>query len=227
MQTIEQIIARWDSGEGKPYKGKLIDARAYNGDGVEPPTDIGCMCAGGQVLHLLGGWTPRMLMDSWQDAADKAVAQILGISKIHAILLRNVNDSVDGSPSIVLTHPELVLGDQAPAVLAFWRHLDAVSRERWDAAMDAAMDADGDADGGVPMAAAWAAAGGAAGTAARGAAGGVPMAAAWAAALATNEIQGAAVMREKGQAFFFLPLFGFSRPEDVLLADGATKRTAT
>lgn len=31
--------------------------------------------------------------------------------------------------------------------------------------------------------------------------------------------QGAAVMRAKGQAFYFLPLFGFADPEAVLAAD--------
>jgi hypothetical protein len=116
-QTIEQIIARWDSGEGKPYKGRLIDTSVYRGDGAEHPADIGCMCAGGQVLHLLGGWTPRMLMNSSQWMADKAVAQLLGISTAHAILLRKINDSVDGAPSVVLTHPERVLGDRAPTCL--------------------------------------------------------------------------------------------------------------
>ena len=44
--------------------------------------------------------------------------------------------------------------------------------------------------------------------------------AAWAAARdAANEIQGAAFMREQGQPFFFLPMFGFADPEAVLAAD--------
>ena len=42
-QTIEQLIARWDSADGKPYKGSLIDWSAYQ----EDPTNIGCMCAQG------------------------------------------------------------------------------------------------------------------------------------------------------------------------------------
>lgn len=29
------------------------------------------------------------------------------------------------------------------------------------------------------------------------------------------EIQGARIMREKGQAFYFLPLFGFADPESI------------
>jgi len=47
----------------------------------------------------------------------------------------------------------------------------------------------------------------AAGAAARGAA--------WAAARGANEIQGAALMRERGQPFFFLPMFGFADPEAI------------
>lgn len=40
-------------------------------------------------------------------------------------------------------------------------------------------------------------------------------AAAGAAAGAMNEIQGQDVIREKGQSFYFLPLFGFATPEDI------------
>ena len=43
--------------------------------------------------------------------------------------------------------------------------------------------------------------------------------AAGAAARASNEIQGAAVMRTNGQPFFFLPFFGFADPEAVIAAD--------
>ena len=138
---LAELLARWDSGEGKPYKGKLIDWEAYDGDGSEPPSSISCMCAQGQVLHLLGGWEPQRLRDVEQDDADKETAKLLNISTVHAILLRNVNDRVDGAPSIVLTSPQKVLGDQAHVVLAFWRHLDRMTDEQWDAARDAARDA--------------------------------------------------------------------------------------
>jgi hypothetical protein len=49
-------------------------------------------------------------------------------------------------------------------------------------------------------------------------AGAVAGAVAWAAAGASNEIQGAAVMRKRNQPFFFLPLFGFANPEAVIKA---------
>lgn len=39
--------------------------------------------------------------------------------------------------------------------------------------------------------------------------------AAWAAAYACSEIQGARIMRERGQSFFFLPMFGFADPESI------------
>ena len=39
------------------------------------------------------------------------------------------------------------------------------------------------------------------------------------AARAVNEIQGAAFMRDRGQPFYFLPMFGFADPEAVLAAD--------
>jgi len=68
MTTLSKIIARWDSNEGKPYKGSLIDFEAYEAD----PTNIGCMCAQGQVLHLIGGWTPKKLQSTEQRKADLA-----------------------------------------------------------------------------------------------------------------------------------------------------------
>ena len=47
---------------------------------------------------------------------------------------------------------------------------------------------------------------------------GAARAAAGAAARAASEIQGAALMRERGQPFFFLPTFGFADPEAVISA---------
>ncbi|HUV67761.1 MAG TPA: hypothetical protein VMW24_27975 [Sedimentisphaerales bacterium] len=67
--------------------------------------------------------------------------------------------------------------------------------------------------------AAWAAAGAAAGAAAwdaaRDAAGDAAWAAAWAAAGASNEIQGASVLKEQGKPFFFLPMFGINDPSEL------------
>ena len=206
MTLIADVIARWDSGEGKPYKGKLIDRAAYAAD----PSDIGCMCAQGQVLHLVGGWSPERLWGAEQSEADKETAKLLNISIAHAILLRSINDKVDGAPSIVLTHPEKVLGDQAHIVLAFWRHLDRMTGKDW-----LKVAAAGAAARAAAGAAAWAAAR----AAARAAAWAAAWDAAWDAAYACGEIQGAALMRERGQPFFFLPMFGFADPEAVLAAD--------
>ena len=169
--TTEELLARWDTDEGKPYKGKLIDMRAYNAD----PDDIGCMCAQGQALHLIGGWSAEQLRDTAQAEADAATAKLLNISRTHAILLRSVNDTQDGAPAIVLTHPEKIIGDNARTVLAFWLALDGFTAEQWDAAWGAARDA------------------------------------AW----ASNEIQGAGLMLDRGQPFYFLPMFGFANPEAI------------
>ena len=220
--NIETLLERWDSNEGKPYKGSLIDMSAYKAD----PQNIGCMCAQGQVLHLLGGWEPTRLQNTDQDDADKATAELLNISVAHSILLRSVNDKQDGAPSIVLTNPEKVLGDQAQTVLAFWLHLDRMKAEDWAAARDAAWDAARAAARDAAFAAkdaAWAAAWDAAWAAAWDpafAAKDAAWAAAWdparnAAGYACSEIQGARIMREKGQPFFFLPMFGFADPEAI------------
>ena len=258
MTDLTELLHRWDSGEGKPYKGSLIDWTAFE----EDPASIGCMCAQGQVLHLLAGWSPKELRDTEQDKADLAVAKKLNISIAHSILLRRINDKADGAPSVVLTHPEKILGDQAHIVLAFWLHLDRMKKKDWDAAFavaravardaawvaaravardaardaawdDAARDAAWDVAGLAPARdaarddaardAAWGAARDAAWGAARDAAFAVARAvawdasrdAAWAAGYACGEIQGARIMREKGQAFFFLPMFGFADPESI------------
>ena len=186
-QTIQEILARWDSGEGKPYKGNLIDWDAYNEGG----DTLSCMCAQGQVLSLVGGWSPAELRDTVQSKADKETAKLLNISRGHAILLRNINDKADGAPSIVLTDPGKVLGDQWSKLLDMWWLFDNYTADEWR-----------------KVAAAWAAARAAARDAARAAA----RAAAWDAA---GEIQGHALMVERKQKPFFLPMFGIATPADI------------
>lgn len=195
MTELEQLIERWTSDEGKPYKGTFIDMDAYS----EAPADIGCMCAQGQVLHLIGGWDASRLHDAGQVEADAETAKLLNISRAHAVLLRTVNDRSNGAPSSVLTDPEKVLGGQWSKLLDFWSYLDGMSGGQWDAAGDAAG-----AD-------AWADARDAAWDAARDAA----WDAAWAAAWASSEIQGADILHKKGKNLFFLPYFGFSSLSDI------------
>ena len=99
----------------------------------------------------------------------------------------------------------------------------AAGAAAWEAAGEAAREAAWAAAGAAAWAAAGAAARSAAGKAAREAAWEAAGEAAWSAAReagwVSNEIQGATVMRAKGQAFFFLPLFGFADPEAVMAAD--------
>lgn len=75
MTDINQLIARWNTDEGKPYKGSLIDMYSYR------PGNLGCMCAQGQVLHEIGGWTAEKLNDTEQSEADTATAKMLNISR--------------------------------------------------------------------------------------------------------------------------------------------------
>jgi hypothetical protein len=202
---LNELLTRWGTDEGKPYKGSLIDMGSY------APGNVSCMCAQGQALHLLAGWTPEQLRDAEQAEADLATAKLLNISRAHAVLLRSVNDTQDGAPAIVLTHPERIIGDNARTVLAFWLALDGFTLEQWGAAGDAAWAAAGVA----ARDAAWAAAGDAAWAAAGVAARDAAWAAAGVAARASNEIQGANLMRDRGQPFYFLPLFGFANPEAI------------
>ena len=199
--TIEELLDYWPGNI--PFKGNLVS------------NDGSCMCAQGQALHFLDGLTVDELRDIDQPAADRRVAKLFNISLAHSCLLRIVNDSEEGAPSSVIRNPEQVLGDQAQVVLAFWRHLDHMTLAARAAAWAAAREAAGAAAGAAAREAAWEAAGAAAREAAKAAAG----AAAWEAAGASNEIQGAAVMRANNQPFFFLPLFGFANPEAVIARD--------
>ncbi|MCK8788247.1 hypothetical protein M0638_28250, partial [Roseomonas sp. NAR14] len=117
------------------FKGSLIDTDEDTGE---------ChYCAQGDALHL-AGWSDERLHNVEQEEADRAVAELLGVSRFQAVLLRQVNDRRDGAPQIVLTNPERVIGDQAPIILAFARHLDAMTAEELAAAWDAARGAAGD-----------------------------------------------------------------------------------
>lgn len=225
--TIEELLDYWPGNI--PFKGALVSE------------DGSCMCAQGQALHFLQGLTPDELRTIDQAAADKQVAALFGISLAHSVLLRIVNDGQPGAPSVVIRNPEQVLGGQAHAILAFWRHLDQMNPAAWAAtwtaaqasararktarkaagasarARTAARKAAGAAAEALARTAADASA--RAGTAADALAWAAVRALAEASAGATNEIQGAAVMRASNQPFFFLPLFGFSNPEAVIAAE--------
>lgn len=203
MITISDLIARWNTKEGKPYKGMLIDFLAYEA----APDSIGCMCAQGQVLHLLGGWSPVDLYDVSQDMADVEVAKLLNISHNHAVLLRVVNDTVDGAPSIVLTNPEKVLGDKWSKVLDFWYHIDRFGRDEWSAIghrlsflpLSAKIDAKLAAEKALGVF--WEFQ-----VAQELTHGPAPIDAAY----AMSEVQGFDVLREQGKPLHFLPVFGFA-----------------
>jgi hypothetical protein len=198
---IAELLERWQTDEGKPYKGKLIDQSAYEAD----PGNIGCMCAQGQALHLLGGWTPERLWHAEQSEADMATAKLLNISRSHAVLLRLINDQADGAPAVVLTDPGKVLGDQWSKLLDFWWYVDRMTERDWQAARKAERKK-------AAEGAAWEAAWGAEWQAAGQAAGQASWNAAW---RASWEIRGAAILRREGKPFFFLPLFGFASPDDI------------
>ena len=215
VELANKLVERWNGPNGRPLFGKLIDMD-------KQPDAPDCMCAQGWALFDSGMPLDEIAKID-QSKADLEVAKRLGISRTHAVLLRNINDSRPDSPSVVLTDPAAVIGEQSDTILAFWTHIDtmdsaawaaarsAASASIWAAARSAAWSAAGDASGFADRASAWDAARYAAWDSAGSAAG-----IAAGAARATNEIQGAEVMRQRGQAFFFLPIFGFDSPEAIL-----------
>ncbi len=132
----QKIIDFWNNERNIPFKGKLISEEPP-AEG-QPPTT--CMCAQGQVLHLIGGKTVEELRDLYQDLADKDVAKLLGISVTHSRLLRTINDEREGSPQDVLSNPEKYLGPNWETVLRWWLYYDSLTFEqrielnrRWNA----------------------------------------------------------------------------------------------
>jgi hypothetical protein len=121
--SIESMVERWTSLKRPLFRGQLID-------------HDGCKCAQGDVLFC-AGYTDEQLRGMAQSKADAETARVLGISRTHAVLLRNVNDKQGGCPQLVLSHPEKVLGDKAQILLAFWLHLEGLSDATWAATWDA------------------------------------------------------------------------------------------
>jgi hypothetical protein len=203
--TPDELLDYWLGNI--PLKGSLVS------------DDRTCMCAGAQALHFLDGVSPAELRDYEQAAVDKRVAQLFGISRAHAVLLRLINDGRSGAPSVVIRDPAQVLGDQAETVLSFWRHLDCMTPQQWATTMVATRVAPWATAAKAAFDAAAVAAGAAAARVAESAAASdAEWDAAWAAAKATNEIQGAAVLRALGIPFFFLPMFGITQPEDLIVS---------
>ena len=192
-KAAKTLLAFWEKPRNIPFKNSLISKKPPK-DGEEPTT---CMCAQGQALYMIGGYSEEQLRKTGQEKADKEVARLLGISVAHSVLLRQINDGQPGAPSDVLTNPEKYLGKNYQAVLDFWTVMDNLTETQWkevvrryatldSAAWYAAWDA------------AWYAAWSAARSAARYAAGNAAGAAAW---YATYELMG------KIKNPVFVPLF--------------------
>jgi len=126
--ATEKILSFWKDPRNIPFKGHLISSEPP-AEG-QPPTT--CMCAQGQVLHIAAGLSEEDLLQMEQIDADKEVAELLGISVSHSVLLRVINDTTEGAPSDVLTNPEKYLGPNYETVLDFWKRLDNLQEEDWE-----------------------------------------------------------------------------------------------
>jgi hypothetical protein len=156
--AAETLLAFWEDPRNIPFKNSLISNEPSK-EGGEPTT---CMCAQGQALYMIGGYSEEQLRNTKQEMADKEVARLLGISVAHSVLLRQINDGQPGAPSDVLTNPEKYLGKNYETVLNFWWTMDSLTETQWKeaarrydaldlAARSAAMSAARDA----AMSAAW------------------------------------------------------------------------
>ena len=127
-KAAKTLLAFWEKPRNIPFKNSLISKKPPK-DGEEPTT---CMCAQGQALYMIGGYSEEQLRKTGQEKADKEVARLLGISVAHSVLLRQINDGQPGAPSDVLTNPEKYLGKNYQAVLDFWTVMDNLTKDQWN-----------------------------------------------------------------------------------------------
>ena len=130
--AAETLLAFWENPRNIPFKGSLISDESPS-PGMPETT---CMCAQGQALFIVGGYSKEELFSIVQDQADKEVAKLLDISVAQSVLLRKINDSQDGAPSDVLTNPQKYLGPNWDKVLEFWHKLDSLTEEQWKIVTD-------------------------------------------------------------------------------------------
>lgn len=124
--TITELLAYWSSGQDKPHESALVDwDRHEAGDG------LGCMSVCGQVLHVVGGWSPWRLREAKRFEVWPEVARLLNISVGHAALLQIASDRVDCAPIAVLTDPAQVLGARWGTLLDFYWHIDRMVWSQW------------------------------------------------------------------------------------------------
>ena len=121
--AAETLLEFWEDPRNIPFRGSLISEEPPKGGGVITT----CMCAQGQALYIVGGYSVEDLRNTTQVEADTEVAKLLGISVAHSMLLRSVNDSQDGAPSNVLTNPGKYLGENYKSVLDFWHRVGSLS----------------------------------------------------------------------------------------------------
>jgi len=126
--AAKTLLAFWEDPRNIPFKSSLISEEPP-GDGKEPTT---CMCAQGQTLHIVGGYSEKDLRNTTQSKADREVARLLDISVAHSVLLRLINDGKPGAPSDVLISPEKYLGKNCHAVMKFWWFIDSLGKGQWD-----------------------------------------------------------------------------------------------
>ncbi len=213
--AIEPIIARWSDPNRRPlFKGRLID---HND----------CCCAQGDILRHECQMSNDTLRAMEQDAADQKIAEVLGISLFHSILLRFINDSQDGCPQDVLIASEKVIGPNAELCLRFGRYIDKMTKWQWNAVLGSVKDISA-------ITRLWDPKGVAPGTAWRetwlsvriaswknadmvgiGGTGDEDTIIRNVASCTMVEIQDADTMRQNERAFEFLPMFGFNGPEEV------------
>lgn len=130
-KLIKKLTEKWSSPDGMPAKGSAL---AEGGMGLSP-------CAQSEAVMLskgigvvdfkafLEGSLSKSYND-WGGNLDQVTAKALGISVIHAILLRRFNDLSSLNPAIPLNEPEKVLGKNWEKVLEFWHFVESLSQEK-------------------------------------------------------------------------------------------------
>lgn len=134
-QLVKQLSEKWSNPGRRPAKGK-----AFSG-----PTNCH-PCAQSDAVMVYRNLSPQELYSALKihegigevntTLLDKSAAKSLGISTIHAILLRRFNDYSSENPIIPLESPEKVLGPNFKKVLEFWHYIDSLGDRDWERISD-------------------------------------------------------------------------------------------
>lgn len=125
-ENARAAVARWCDPAYRLAKGELFQQYPD----VHADILIHAYSTSDPSAVTAGAFAVGDLNEITQFEADFEVADALGSSITHAILLRHIHDGGMNARA-ALESPEELIGAYAPTLLSFWRYLDQMTPEAW------------------------------------------------------------------------------------------------